>query len=595
VTSVDCDDWATALWRHFSPDIRTGLPFYLAADRGVVTTVYRAIGHTSGTTDDALRSFHSACAALLDASGSRTLVRARALERVAGQPHSRAICLAVQQVLVVEDMLRDSEYSEQAYFPRYRQALGLAEGGEHSSPISTKSFAEIWSVLATELAGLPGASSRTVTFTAGRGRDVNRHFPLSQALLTTHDLMFVRAKNPELQQETNDRTIVAKLLGHRAQFGLRAWRLVRTAASSVPLASRLGEQIRSFIAAGLERPLATEEAEAVERAWIVAYLTAADWFDLESADTYSIYRRTETEQSVGDLLERTLRVRLRDAFAIYLVPDADGFREWSKNAQLDVSDAALAVVLAERSERFLNHVLQETGIAFARVGSNLPGAFDVLISHGGLAPFLDGLAGPERRQGPGVEFVGGVLADARSRTYLAGYSPVGIRCGGRLLGAHEAILIDGVERIIGEWLRSLDTEEARRSYSIELEGHVLQLSIAARRQRATPEQPVGYILRIGELDVAASHAAHGQPRLSGAAFVEVGNRGATLDRQDLLALTTRGRRLALSSQELSQLVAHLQALEFEDVMARLALRQVMATRSIPLGAAIRGLHRRVTN
>src|SRR5690349_13345373 len=118
--SARCDAWVAALWSHYRPEIASGAPFYLAADRRLLRELYTNQLHETGGAEAALRDFHEACLTLLQTNGPRTAVRREAYQRIPGQAYSRVICLAVQQVLAVEQMLNDARYSEHSYFPRYR-------------------------------------------------------------------------------------------------------------------------------------------------------------------------------------------------------------------------------------------------------------------------------------------------------------------------------------------------------------------------------------------------------------------------------------------------------------------------------------------
>lgn len=199
---VNGDRWAVALWAHYLPEVGRGSPFYLAADRQLIFSLFSANRFGSGGVEDALRNFHTSCRSFIVPDGAQPTISRETFENVGGHVISRSICLAVQQVLVVEQMLQDEQYSENAYFPRYRRILGI-DGGpqQHSNPLGTLSFQRIWSVLAQELRGAPGATQKTVTFSAGRGPDVNRSLPLSQALFTTHDLLGISLHAPTVDEE----------------------------------------------------------------------------------------------------------------------------------------------------------------------------------------------------------------------------------------------------------------------------------------------------------------------------------------------------------------------------------------------------------
>ena len=583
------------LWRHFLPRVASGAPFYLAADRQLIGALFRGDLRSAGGIDEAVRAFHAACSTLVDSSGPRMLIREHVFQRVPGQAYTRVICLAVQQVLVVESMLHDGVYSEQSYFPRYRDVLGAAEPNEHSSPLATAVFSEIWRTLARELTSVPGASDRTVTFEAGRGRDRNRQFPLSQALLTTHDLTIIREESPGLHEGADNRSIVLALLRTRGHLGLRARKLIAAAATDDAVATRLAVQVRSFLSSDILGSIRGARHASSDPGRIIAYLERVDAFDFENeSDTYAVYHRTEVEQHAGEGVEAALRDRLSLVHAVVLTPDADGFREWTNDVVIDSSDAVMAIVLSSQLQNFIAQVEQAFGATFGAVRNNLSDRFAVLVCTSGVGPELGFLLGA-RHLPAGVkalELDGGLLADARSHTYLMGYPPTGIRYEGRLLGPDEALVVGGADYRVGAWFQELGSLSRTTSFRIQIGRNVFNMSVASRRPLPPTGVEFGYVVREGELEIAPRTLDVGHGSLRGTQFSNAAVRRHTvLSKNDLMHLIERGRRLALSEEALAVVLAELRMLGPDESLAQFAARQVAATRSVPLRAVTSGLLR----
>ncbi len=592
MSTARCDVWAVALWRHYLPSIASGAPFYLAADGRLIRELYVTKLGGQGGLEAGLRDFHAACLTLLDTTGTRTVVCRGAWQRIPGEACSRVICLALQQVLVVERMLHDVQYSEHSYFPRYREMLGLSDPREHSSPLASEVFQEIWDVLARELRAVPGAGTRAVTFVAGKGRDLNRSLPLSQALFTAHDLTIIREECPTLDERTAERVLLTALLRVRGELGGRARKLLTAAATDEVVANRLFEQVRSFLANDVLASLRSSRAVGSATGTIVAYLERADAFNIDSEeDSFSVYQRSENDQSAGVALEEAVGRRLSAAPVVFLVPDADGFREWSREDPLDEADSVLAIVEASKSHLLETQVAQSYGATFVAAKSNLSARFALLVCGSGIGPHISALLGlrePAKR----IELVGGLLADARSRIFLAGYPPDGIRYDGRVLGGEETLLVGGVHRHVHEFLDALRNQADGSRYTIQFGDAALSLSVASRKQSST-SPPLGYPLHDGELDLVARPVEGDQPALRGTHFIDAFNQQSVrLAPGDIATLMHRGKRFSVCEADLVLILAELRLFEKANGLAGLAARQIAITRSIPLKAATSGLLRR---
>lgn len=598
-----CASWAAALWAHFRPQVVDGAPFYLAADRSLLHQLYTDVLRGAGGPETAVRDFHECCRSLLNRSPLRPTVsvRAAAFQPLVGMEVSAVICLAVQQVLVVERMLSDAVFSANAYFPRYREVLLLPGGGGRSVPMSTQEFQRIWGTLADELLRVDGAGAATITFRAGLGPDLNRHFPFSQALFTTHDLTIIKERARELDERSDRRRVLKSLREVRRDLGARASRLIRTASENEAVAGRLCDQVQAFLISGAQLSELRRRAEALNAAGeMVAYLERADLFDSDDeTDTFSIYLRTPSEQISGDRLESVLHERSKKHPLLLLVSESDSFHELCPHQVLEPADAVLAVVSASSADTFVAKAREVCGAKFVEGRSSLSDSFRVFVCNAGAERVrallgVRDVASAER----GLELVGGLLADARSREYVAGYPPTGVCFKGRALSADTMIVVERlagvVEQTLGEFLGTLGAPRGLVRHAIRFGSKSLEFAIGARSVSVESSPPIGYRVREGELELTPGPLKDGEASLRGTLFF-AGSEGRMprLSNQDLALLIAPGRRFAVSRTMLATLLDELRLLGGSDVRAALATRQLTATRSVPLRAATSGVLRRL--
>ncbi len=103
---------------------------------------------------------------------------------------SSVILLVCQQVLVVEEMVRCENFSENAYFPRLRAFMSEDLGEISQNPFYYEDFENIWKVLAKEVYSI-GNNKNCITFDFQnkKGASKAKRFPLGQALFTREDIV----------------------------------------------------------------------------------------------------------------------------------------------------------------------------------------------------------------------------------------------------------------------------------------------------------------------------------------------------------------------------------------------------------------------
>lgn len=588
------DEWAAALWAYYRPIIQSGAPLYLAADRWLIGLV--SANHGFGDNEEAaVRSFHSACLTLLDRTDAHATVRSETFRKVEGTAGSCAICLAVQQVLVVEHMLKDTKFSANSYFPRYRAVLGLADTVSRSNPLRGTGFQDIWCAVATEIRSVRGATERTITFEPGAGPELNRHLPISQGLLSAHDLTVILHSAPSLNEATEHHRMMATIQAARSDLGKRAKLLLAKASHDDRLARRICGQVRAFLAwdAALLSELRPRATSVEQPGVLVAYLERADLFSSEVvADRFSVYLRTDNAQLGGGALESAIGTRLSRQGSILLALDGDRYREIRCTDDLGPQEAVLAILEARYAERFTALARNQYSALFARTSSNLPESYATMLCTAGTALLVNEILGhpaSERR----LELDGGLLVDARSHKYLAGFTPTAVLRRGSRLSEGTVVKVNGIRRCAGDFIEELARECQTKTYVLEAGPDMIECTVVAVRSATGEESPlIGYRIHAGELAPMAAELEFGVPALRGTSFT-AGFRESALSDRDVALLIGDGARIVVPEHVIAELLNELGLLPRDNLRAGLAARRLASSKSVPVAAIAAGVLKRL--
>lgn len=471
--------WTHLLWEYFTPQIRSGGPVYLAVDAALLREL--AGMENELTPLEVADAFHETCNELLYLSSAKARIKDGIFTNLAGKHYSKVILLAVQQVLVVERMLNDqsSDVSENAYFPRYRECLGLDRYGLKSNPLVEGYFQRIWNQLELEFSKVPGFSESTVTFFSGTGPDLNRKLPFSQALLTNHDLSILKNQVPSLTKESDASVILHSLYRVRNQLGRRASRLI--SATDLNLRNRICKQVQAFLA--YETSFSTTKSRAssgrTSPLRIYAHLDREEIYDVVFKLTL---RRQDEQLQLSDHIAEINRKLKLDSF-LPMVAREDGYAELS-NSEVVVPGEALLLLLRKEDSELIRQKLvsvfgQRDANSFVSVECNTPGfslflceflpnsGIDILLRH--FQP---------QNIASRISLKGGLVADERSRIYVIGYPPHEICFDGTELSRSEMMFVGGKRQSVGEFLDTLRNEHQFKSYQIEYKGVEIDFALA---------------------------------------------------------------------------------------------------------------------
>jgi hypothetical protein len=566
---------------------------YLAADRALIGDLSEELG-VDGGADVALGEFHRACLTLLDREAAHATVRDATFRKVSGTAGSCAICLAVQQVLVVERMLKDSKFTAHSYFPRYRAALELKDTTSRSNPLRGSGFQDIWDTLARDIRSVAGAGRHTITFERGEGPELNRRLPISQALLSAHDLAFVLENAPRLRGVTEQRRILGALNDLRSALGKRARLLLATASGNGDMASRICAQVIAFFEwdAAVLSDLEPRPTSAERPGTLVAYLERADPFSWDvDADRFSVYLRVENEQLKGEALSAAIGDRLSRQGCVILASAGDAYWEIRGREDVGENEALLAITEAWCADRFVGMVTTQYHADFIRAASNLPESYVALLCNAGGSELVGKIlvrpAGGRR-----VELQGGLMVDARTHRYLVGYAPTAlVRQGVKLLDGTD-VVVNGSHMNLRKFFEDIGQERGAKTYLLQLGRDVIECAVVEARPETAGRRAIGYQMRKGRLAPVASEFDPNATGLCGTLFVG-GVVDSCLSEQDIALLVNDGARLAVPERVVRALLDELRLLGEGNLRANLAARRVAGSKSVPVVALAVGLLKRL--
>jgi len=581
--NMSADLWSEVLWAHYESEIRSGSPFYLAAEARTLVEISKNFNGLSEPAE-VLDSFTTACFSLLERFSTRATVKPVAYTKLVGKHYSRAICLAVQQVLVVETMLKDT-FSENSYFPRYRQLLKLGGSNAHENPLGA-AFQKIWEVLRQEISFVEGSQSSSVTFRAGSGRNLNRNFPLSQALLTKQDLLNLYEGFIGSDLPTNDAQLVAYLFGLRSCLNSkRAHDLISKASEHENLRQRLCEQIRSFRPAEESANHAQPEgmAEGKERYTLTAFYQTECWTE----ERYKFFLCSITGEEKPATMNE-FNSLMKGGHGIALSRQEFGFTPIAKDNPFLVGDFILAVVRSGQSSQFESRFNSEYGRPPLRCQSNLPDELAVFrcgsLVHGRVFDQRGLVEASEENQ---IVLTGGIEIDRRNHSFPCGYPPASIVHKGVKIPPGTAIMVNDIRRKCGEFLTSLRSVTDFRSFILQINEDSLEFCLTPEKRNNKRTQ-IGYTLLGNELSPIAIIASEADIGYRGTLFYKTKSNSLLenweFSELDLLCLVQEGERIPISKQLLEIVLYNLDEIRTTNSLAKVAFNQIRLLRSIPVKA-----------
>jgi hypothetical protein len=557
------EDLVNALWDLFRSEIATGDPVFFCFSQETMREELLSAGLEC---ESPLQTICDAAQTCFRVYGHFAALRPEALSPISAGM-SMSIVLVCQQVLAVEEMMRDrGGFSEHAYFPRLRALMSDQLPTLSINPFRFGDFERIWKQFSREIQSIEGCSSATITFKFGEYSGVNkaRLFPLSQALLSRGDLFeIMRRSSTERLRAGSSNDVWHEIRRSRSYLSRRAQMLIGHAFLQEPVTEQVQRFARRLPSSASPLP---ESRVGLERLLLGIFIDTSDWPN-EDYRAFVMLKGASTPIEDDDRVRQKLKLSLADqGYVICALSESRDF--WLlEEGEVDVAPGETILVIADRPgsnrARSILHgfvprlKLEEDRIRQLGTSSELsiapiflPSTWtaSIKIRSGKLVKQEE----PRDAIG-GYVWIGGACVDARSRKYLREALPTAIRFGSREVSIRDltrvgdaAMKWEGLEKMIGKLLTDA-------IYELRFpDGKVARLSVAVTPRIAG--ERVGYPIdsngrlspileRLSDSDDAV--VGFSEPQATFSRAVEIHNL-ATLVR-DLV--TRSGRHLTAEESE----------------------------------------------
>jgi hypothetical protein len=508
------------LWDLFKDEITSGEPVFFCFSQ---ETLRERLGASGSEVASPLALVCATARRCFDVEGHHVYLHPESLIP-AQKGVSMAIVLVCQQVLAVEDMVRESSgVSENAYFPRLRALMSSELTQISVNPFPFADFESIWKQFASEVRAFSGSSDDTVTFEFDTYTGVNkaRQFPLSQALLSREDLLEItrRAKLERLRKGSPGE-VWSEIRRERHRLGRRAQRLI----SSGFLREQIIQQVRRFSSRSLPSGLPVNKPTLTSSGLLLGiYLDPTDWMSEE-------YRAFVKLKGASDIIEDDERVKekLNSAlagrgYAFCSLSESEDY--WTiQDSEIVPGDTVLVLGVGfgmQRARAILDGLTPPVTLEDSRIrplGSSRDVQVCPVVLPSSMARSLKLRCGKIAEEdcvaGARVdyEWIGGICVDHRSRKYLLQALPSAVRFDARDFNLQDITRVndlpmswEGLEKLLGK-------VETDSTYDLRFQnGKVARLSVGV--VRSSVAERVGLLVdskgwlsptleRIGDSDVA---------------------------------------------------------------------------------------------
>lgn len=490
---IDSKVLISVLWSPFLEEIRKGGPVYFCFYRDMLTSLFNK-HRIEGDPIEILNSCARSCLIV----GTDVELKPEVLHpQIDGR--SSAIILVAQQVLAVEEMVRDrSGLSDNAYFPRLRNLISSDLQHSRSNPFSSfDEFEKIWRTLANEVRAIQGSSDRSITFRFGEeeGVDKARSFPFSQALLTREDLNTLAIKiGLDFLRKSDPGGLWARIRSEKSMLRRRSQRLL----GLTFLRERIIDQVRAFAKSVDDQTIISENTKAskLKSFEIRFYKDSVDWL----TDEFRAYliseggERSDDEELIRDVLKREIGTR-----GFFILPPGDLGDSWSKSpfdAEIQSGDTFLIVGTDSeiaRAWKIIKTFYQELEVRCNKV--DFPFLGEIFVQQ--IVWPSEVLGTIKIRNGSIVEklgqdkttlgrWIGGFSVDSRGEKFLLNALPRKATFGDETYDIGSIVSINGAKIDFAYFESSLAELKEDQTYEVEFPGRKkIRLGIAIARGDST--------------------------------------------------------------------------------------------------------------
>lgn len=568
---------ATRLWDYFEPSIKSGNQVYFCFSRDLLRSLLGNI-----LLNDPVEEFFTLASQFYIVSGDSCDIEDQTYEiRAAGR--SLAILLVAQQILVVEDMVNEGGISEEAYFPRLRRRISKSLSESFALPMAPDEFLNLWNTFRSEVIAT-GAHPTAITFYAGIGRNKHRSYPLTQALLSSHDLQELADKFPReinIGKISDDAVLE---LTKKCRLGSRARKVIRVAW----LRHRILGQIRSFFAnrknSDVQKVQSIIEKEKGLDFRIYSDEIFEKSFELRASDDggEDIGNDSIIVNAIKSKLEKTV------AMVFTLNPSTKDFwRVSSSDHSITVGDELIFLTLGPNLSKLkavistywpaslisLDEIELVTGVlSFAFRVPCLP-LRPCCVRNGSIT---------ERSNRGELAWSGGILLDERSNLFLVNYPPSSLMIDGIEVDSNLVITANGRKITIAEFLEELKYISQDHFFNLFVNGRSLQLHLASTRANYE-KRHYGFQFNGRNFSVVAEEIFPDTAALMGFLTQNLKIERLKISKSDAVEILSMGFTdwVALSELEVSTLLDSIESTGLPTAVKKVSINLIKQKRSCP--------------
>lgn len=470
-------------WNYFSEDIQSDIPVYFNFSKYLVSNLV-ASEFSLNSSDDGFNFFLTQVRGSLDVTGNKVRVKQTIFEDSNG--FSNVISIIALQVIAAEHMSKqETLYTSSAYFPPLRKLISDNLGTDSVLPFYDDEFNLLWSVFRSEVKKLnPNAY---LTFdVVGKGLNLNRIFPLSQALLNQRDLVLLastfymqgRKLSHDKGGDFNWRTFLisnSRRLSTRGQFCVL----------NEGMRTAVIEQLQVFIEKFSISEILKIEDKIKKSLQSFQVLISENDEDIFGGDDCTIRHEffDDSESPIDEFSGKNLLFNYLEKKHYLIVRQVPG--AWRGDPKLNFEDSMSRLCFIARDKEFVKYVESSIGvlnISFnervfeTEQGYKLYYISDDRLSHTSVN-VLQGVLRSLKSE-VNLRFYGGLSIDNRANNYFSEFPPLHLVYQGRNVDRNEIILVNSKEVTCEEFF-DVVLKDTEQSFTISYKG--LKTSLYLRR------------------------------------------------------------------------------------------------------------------
>ena len=471
-----------ALWANFTDDIVSGVPVYFNFSKYLISNLV-ASEFELRTSDEGFTLFLKECRDLLEFHGLKVRVKEKIFD-TQEDSLSNVIILIALQVVAAEFMAKEQDsYTSSAYFPPLRKLISPSLGTDSVLPFDDEEYKRLWNVFRNEVILIN--KDAFITFdVVGKGANLNRIFPLSQALLNQRDLVtlattfYMQGRKLGLvkDEEFNWRSF---LISNSRNLSSRGFFCVTNEVIRPAVIDQLINFIHSFT---IQEILKIDEKLKTSSVAFQALIieNEDDFFSGDETTIRHVFL-DELGQGMEEFAGKTRLFSYLERKHYLTLRGSGGI--WKGDGKLNFEESIDRIAFLSRELDFLKYVETSLGISNLSVGKksfeNDQGYFLYYIDDdrckNTTVSIIQGVI-RSKRLDTKLDFCGGIRIDNRSHNYFSDYPPTYALFEGKRLNEDDLLLVNSKPTSHKSFFDYLQSGR-EQSFSISFRGETLSLSL----------------------------------------------------------------------------------------------------------------------